>query len=84
MPCLCVCGGVAIILASILVIFPKLGIYSKAADAVAASIHSMLVERAIGSGQPTFNSVVMAFVDMSGVTRALGFPAGTVAAELAY
>jgi hypothetical protein len=26
----------------------------------------------------------MAFVDMSGVTRALGFPAGTVSAELAY
>ena len=44
----------------------------------------MLVERTSGSGQPTFNSAVMAFVGMSGVTRALGFPAGTVAAELAY
>jgi len=84
MPCLRVCGAVAIILASILVISPKLGIHSKAADAVAASMHSMLVERTSGSGQPTFNSAVMAFVDMSGVTRALGFPAGTVAAELAY
>ena len=47
-------------------------------------MHSMLVERTGGSGQPTFNNAVMAFVEMSGVTRALGFPAGTVAAELAY
>jgi hypothetical protein len=84
MPCLRVCGAVAIILASILVISPKLCIHSKAADAVAASMHSMFVERTGGSGQLAFNSAVMAFVDMSGVTRALGFPAGTVAAELAY
>ena len=65
MPCLRVCGAVAIILAPILVMPPKLGIHSKAVGAVAASMHSMLVERTGGSGQPTFNSAVMAFVDMS-------------------
>jgi hypothetical protein len=45
-------------------------------------MHSMLVERTGGSGQPTFNSAVMAFVDMPGVTQALGFAAGTVAADV--
>jgi len=50
MPRFRVCGAVAIILAPILVIPPKLAIRSKAAYAVAASMHSMLVERTGGSG----------------------------------
>lgn len=61
---------------------PKLGIHSKGSDAVAASMHSILVERTGGPGQPTFSSAVMAFVDTSGVTEALGFPVGTVAADV--
>ena len=61
---------------------PKIGSHSKAAEDVADSLFDHLRKCTGSTGQPTFESCILAFVDKPGVAKALGFAIETTSVDI--